>query len=422
MKIVETHEEHHKFLWEWNNHPSIIIPVWEDLERHPQNNSVAFLYVLCRTHWILPINHVDCQNGIFELSASKEPKWIWDKKSFLQSDIKINNLYDIQTYRYFKHNELLTFDAADQPFISHYHKLGIRDDLGKIVPIVKWGEWLNEFVNGIKHKLLFEQNWIDKHMLPVLADIERYGVCVDIDKFRERFPKSDKLIKGGRVYTQYNPYTITSRPSNRFGGINFSALNKSDGTRDVFIPKNGSIFVQMDYDAYHIRIIGKLINATLPKTSAHQWLANQYGLSYDDAKALTFRTLYGGVPEELTDIPYFRDVSTYINQLWSTTLEKGEVRLKHRKIPLEWIEEPNPQKVFNYLLQGLETEINIGRIQKVLKCIENTDIELNLYTYDSFLFSYPINNSTEKVIELKRILEDDGFPIRVTWGTDYGKV
>ena len=83
-------------------------------------------------------------------------------------------------------------------------------------------------------------------MIPLLSEIERYGVRVDGKKFIDRYPNATKHLKGNTLYTEYNPYTVTSRPSNRFGGINFSALNKKDGTREVFVPKEGHIFLQMD--------------------------------------------------------------------------------------------------------------------------------------------------------------------------------
>ena len=41
----------------------------------------------------------------------------------------------------------------------------------------------------------------------------------------------------GLEYTQYNPYTSTGRPSNRYNGINYAALNKEDGTRDRFVSR-----------------------------------------------------------------------------------------------------------------------------------------------------------------------------------------
>ena len=40
MIIVETNKEKDQFLKYWNNEESTIIPIWEDLERHPMNNGL----------------------------------------------------------------------------------------------------------------------------------------------------------------------------------------------------------------------------------------------------------------------------------------------------------------------------------------------------------------------------------------------
>ena len=52
--------------------------------------------------------------------------------------------------------------------------------------------------------------------------------------------------KEGEVHSEYNIYTSTGRPSNRFGGTNFAALNKKDGSRKQYISrfKNG-VLVEM---------------------------------------------------------------------------------------------------------------------------------------------------------------------------------
>jgi hypothetical protein len=82
----------------------------------------------------------------------------------------------------------------------------------------------------------------------------------------------------------------------------------------------------------------------------------------------------------------------------------------------------NPQKVFNYLLQATETELNMDTMRKVLEFIEQTDIELSLYTYDSFLFSFPLDTPKEQALKLKEIVESNGFPINASWGSDYSKL
>ena len=422
MVIVESNKEKEEFLQLWENNPSIVIPIWCDLDKHPMNNELAFLFVrVVNTNFILIYNHIDGKSHHLDLSTSTQPKWVWNKKGLLQTDTNIQNTFDISTYTFFEDNKLLDFKSEEQPFISHYLRMGVRNNLGKIAPLMKWNEYLKSFVDKFNLPTP-SKSWIDNTMIPLLSQIERYGVGVDGKKFIDRYPNATKHLSNNTLYTEYNPYTITSRPSNRFGGINFSALNKKDGTREVFIPKPNHIFLQMDYDAYHPRIIGKLIDYKLPDTSVHQWLADQYGVDYGESKGITFQLLYGGIPEEFDSIPYYKKVREYIDEMWSNASKKGYVSTHNRNIPLSSIEGLNPQKVFNYLLQATETELNMDTMKKVLKFIEQTDIELSLYTYDSFLFSYPLDTPKEHALKLKQIVESNGFPINATWGTDYSKL
>ena len=424
MVIVESNKEVEQFLQLWNTESSVVVPIWVDLDKHPLNNQLAFLYVkFGGSEYVIPFNHTDCKPISIDLSKSDTPKWVWNKKGLLQTDLGIQNQYDIQSDWFFNLNKTLDFKPEEKPFISHYHKLGIRDELGKIAPIMKWVEYLESFTSEIQPiPFDFDKDWIDDTMIPILSDIERYGVRVVGEKFFDRYPQASKHLQNDILYTQYNPYTITSRPSNRFGGINFSALNKSDGTREVFVPKEGHIFLQMDYDAYHPRIIGKLIGYELPTTSVHQWLADQYGVSYDEGKGVTFQLLYGGIPEEFDSIPYYKGVREYIEELWSKSTKVGYLQTHKRKIPLDRIEQSNPQKVFNYLLQATETELNMSKLKRILEFIKGSGIELTLYTYDSFLFSYPMDTPKEYAKQLKEIVEGGGFPIKASWGMDYDKL
>ena len=422
MVIVESQSEVNEFLQMWETTPSTIIPIWNDLEKHPMNNELSFLFIrLGNTDFILIYNHIDGKSQQIDLSTSTQPKWVLNKKGLLQMDTNIQNLFDISTHTFFEESRLLELKNEEKQFINHYSRMGIRDNLGKIAPLMKWGEHLKSFVDSLTLPTP-TPSWMNNDVIPLLSDIERFGVRVDEKKFIDRWPQATKHLKDTTLYTEYNPYTITSRPSNRYGGINFSALNKKDGTRDVFVPKENSIFLQMDYDAYHPRIIGKLIDYELPKTSVHQWLADQYGVPYDESKGITFQLLYGGIPEEFDEIPYYKKVREYIEKLWSKSTEVGYLQTQHRRIPLSSIEGVNPQKLFNYLLQATETELNMGIMKKVVEFIKQTKIELTLYTYDSFLFSYPLDTPKEDAKKLKEIIESFGFPIKADWGTDYGKL
>jgi len=432
--IVESNKEKGQFLEYWNNEQSTIIPIWEDLEKHPMNNGLSFLYVrFPNMDFILPFNHNDCEKLQIDLSESRMTKWVWNKKGILQTKLKLQNIKDVQTYLFFDQNKIYDFQSKLEPLTNFYYRLGIRDDLGSSLPIMKWGELLRGIVdewgtlfpqsnNYHKQVVTSKTSWVEETMIPLLSDIERSGIGVDRKKFLDRWPQNEKHIyqhpQGDVVYTEYNPYTITSRPSNRHGGVNFAALNKKDGSRECFIPPEDTLFLQFDYDAYHVRIIGKIIGYDLPKTSVHQWLADQYGCSYDDSKGRTFRILYGGVSDEDKKIPFFKKVDDFIQLLWRTAQKTGIIQTPKRRIPLEWVEKPNAQKIFNYLLQSMETEFNIEAMKK----LKENDLPLpSLYTYDSFLFEFD-NSEVETIKKVKSVLESFGFPVKADWGSDYGKV
>ena len=418
MIIVENQQEKDQFLEYWNNEESTIVPIWEDLEKHPMNNGVSFLYVrFSNLDFILPYNHNDCEKLEIDLSTSNQPKWIWNKKGFLQTNIEILNLKDIQTALYFESSIIYPFGDKIEVLTNFYYRLGLRDDLGKSIPIMKWGEVLRGVVE--EWNLSKTNSWVDDTMIPILSEIERNGISVDTEKFIDRWPQNKKQLLGSKVFTEYNPYIITSRPSNRHGGINFGALNKKDGTRDVFIPKKGKLFLQFDYDAYHVRIIAKLIKFKLPEGSIHQWLADEYGCSYEESKGRTFRILYGGVSDEDRKIPFFDKVDKFIRNFQQESIERGYLQTpKGRKIPLGWIEQPNGLKFFNYLLQATETEFNIEVMEKLRKLQLPLPI---LYTYDSFLFEFD-DSEVETIKLIKSVLESYGFPIKADWGSDYGKI
>ena len=423
MIIVETNKEKEQFLKYWNNEQSTIIPIWEDLDRHSVTTDVSFLYIaFSEEDFILPFNHNDCEKLEIDLSTSNQIKFCWNKKGLLQANLNINNLKDVQSSLFFNKNELYPFYEKIEVLTNFYHRLGIRDDLGKTIPIMKFIEVLKGIIDdfGTLEPCL---PWIDDTMIPILSDVEQSGLGVDRKKFLDRWPSNTKNIhshpQGDIVYTEYNPYTITSRPSNRHGGVNFSALNKKDGSRTAFIPPEDSLFLQFDYDAYHVRIIGKLIGYDLPQTSVHQWLADQYGVDYDESKGRTFRILYGGVSDEDRKIPFFDKVDKFIQSLNDKALQNGYIQTpKGRKIPLDWIEKPNSQKLFNYILQATETEFNIEAIKK----LKENDLPLPiLYTYDSFLFEFD-DSEVNTIKKVKSVLESFGFPVKADWGSDYSKV
>ena len=380
---------------------------------------ISFLYVKFKNlDFILPFKHNDCEPIEIDLSKSTQEKWVWNKKALLQTNLNIQNQKDIQTSLFFNENKLYSFGDKIEVLTNFYTRLGMRDGLGKSIPIMRFIEVLRDISNDFDN-LTSTFGWIDDTMIPILSDVEQKGVQVDRKKFFDRWPDNKKSLWFSRAFTEYNPYTITSRPSNRHLGINYSALNKKDGSRECFVPQKGKLFLQFDYDAFHVRLIGRMIGYDLPQTSVHQWLADQYGCSYDESKGRTFRILYGGVSDEDRKIPFFDKVDKHIQKIQNDSVNNGYIQTpKGRKIPIGWIEKPNSQKLFNYLLQATETEHNISVMDKLKK--ENLPLPI-LYTYDSFLFEFD-DSEVDTIKKVKAVLETFGFPIKADWGSDYSKV
>jgi DNA polymerase I-like protein with 3'-5' exonuclease and polymerase domains len=251
-------------------------------------------------------------------------------------------------------------------------------------------------------------------------------VKVEEENFIDRFSFSPQHIHNGLVYTKYNPYTITGRPSNRHLNVNYSALNKSDGSRECFVSRwDGGTLLQFDYESYHIRLIARMCGYEFPKgVTAHQHLADLYGTDYETAKGLTFKYLYGGLDDFARGIPFFQKVEGYIRGVYQKFVISGRLTtpLYKREIHFGRIEGSTEQKVFNYLLQALETEINYMKIDKVLKWFDGKKSKMVLYTYDAFLIDTHPDERDEILKSVATIMEEGNFPVRAYEGTNYNNL
>ena len=427
IRIVENIGEIDELKRILETEPSVWYPIWVDNDKHPRNTHISFIFVrTLMDRYILPHQHTDSlslsKSLIEGILNTKGDKWVFQKKKLLQSFQNIREgLNDIDTAYFLKTGETIDYQQPLQHLVAPLLHKGYKEDIIQSIPILKLCEAVDNELLKHHNQKTKTYNWYNDIFLPILSDIERYGIRVDREKFIDRWPQSSKHITSdGLVFTEYNPFTITGRPSNRHAGVNYAALNKSDGSRDTLIADG--IFLQMDYDSYHPRLIGKLINFPLPQTNVHQWLAEQYGCDVAEGKGVTFRLLYGGIDDEFRQIPYFDKVADFIDGFWKESVIKGYIQTPNRHIPIAWVEQPNAQKVFNYLLQAYETEMNVDKMRKILDYIKGSGISLELYTYDSFLFDVPTDVDKSLIKGLKDIIEEDGYPIKASWGKTYGNL
>ena len=252
----------------------------------------------------------------------------------------------------------------------------------------------------------------------VFNQLERAGIKVDQALFEQYFDKEvDEFI-----YTQYNLNTLTTRPSNTFNNINFSALNKDNNERKCFIPRN-EIFIEFDISAYHPTLLGSLCGYDFGSDDIHLSFSKMYGVDYAKAKEITFKQLYGGIWKEYETLDFFRQVKEYTDNNWKNYNNYGSVIVPISSYCFEKskLENMNPQKLLNYVLQNLETANNVNILYEIFKILRGKNTKLVLYVYDSFLLD--VDESEMDVIEqIKQVFKDKKLQIKTKTGKNYNDI
>lgn len=463
IQLIQTSEQYTKLQEELENCDRIIIPITTNSSIHPilMTFSALFIYNISNNQgYMVSLNHPDLYEipNIWYLIGKENTKcFVWDKKKFFHNfQMSINeyffptasNIIDINLIHWFKTNKSFEFNLdgnITNSVINNWYKNEL--EINNIIPITKHVQIVEEKLNDILDIVHFyyENNlessspfeFFNSKVISVLGKIESSGLKINSTIFDTHFdyPYYERDI----VYTEYNIYTSTGRPSNRFGGINFAALNKQDGSRDSFISRYGEegILAEFDWESHHLRIIGTLIGYELPKESIHEYLGKQYfGVEgrelsddeYNESKKISFQLLYGGIPTEFKDIPFLKKTSEFIDKLWILWNRFGYITcpISNKKIHKHYfgVDELNKQKLFNYLIQLYELSKNIEVIDKIICVIGKYDCNLILYTYDSLLFDIKMNDSIKEVVnEIKNIMENSGqYPIKHKIGDCYGSI
>ena len=145
-----------------------------------------------------------------------------------------------------------------------------------------------------------------------------------------------------------------------------------------------------------------------------------YGVSYKEAKELTFKQLYGGVFKEYAHLEFFKKVSEFITINWEAFNNSGKVIVPISSYCFEKdkLDNMNPQKLFNYILQNIESATNVCILLDIHKLLRGKKTKIVLYTYDSFLFD--IDNDEEYIEEqIREIFNKYKLHVKTSYGTTY---
>ena len=84
------------------------------------------------------------------------------------------------------------------------------------------------------------------------------------------------------------------------------------------------------------------------------------------------------------------------------------------------LSEMNRNKLFNYMIQLMETENNMKMLSNLIPFLESYKSKLILYSYDSFLFDFNLDDGVDFLNKTKEIIESNGlFPTKTSKGTNY---
>lgn len=319
------------------------------------------------------------------------------------------------------------FQCYTPVHLDFYEKLKYSPQVNNLIPISKHYERCECMFEMVKAYVGKESNteWQDKYA-EVYKWVEEQGILVDEKLFDKYFetPWKARSVKDSRVYSSYNLYNITSRPTNAFNSINFLAFNKENGSRTAFIPQNDA-FVEFDFDGYHIRLIADAMHTDIPQNqSIHEYLGKQYfnkeeltPEEYQEAKKITFRQMYNGVEEEYLYIEFFEDVYHTVRAMWTTYTNNGFLELPNGRKLIQ--ENANPQKLFNYYIQCLETVNNIKKLNKLKDYLKDKQSKVLLVVYDSILIDYAVSDGKGTLSHIKDILEEGGYKVKAKKGDNY---
>jgi len=382
---------------------------------HPTQNSICALYIRpLNDHkgYLLPIYHTESsvlfEDDVFLLIKGLEKIYVKDKKEFLHY-FPLKQSIDVT----FPNQIEVKYTNAHE-FIYEKHKH--RVDVNTLVPIVKHYEYCEALFEELEHLISKPVNeFYNVKASWVFCGIEKSGLHVNIDLYNQYFNETTEPY----VFTKYNFKTLTTRPSNNFNGVNYAALNKENGCREAFIPRNGT-FIEFDISAYHPTLLANAIGYNFDNEDIYSHFAQVYRLNRQEAKLLTLQQLYGGVLQQYEKLEFFKKVRIYVDDLWDTFQYQGyiECPISGFKFYKDKLENMNPQKLLNYVIQNLETANNINLMWEFFKILKGKNTKLVLYTYDSFLFDVDTDEK-DTLNSIKSIFKKQNLSYKIKNGTSY---
>jgi len=127
-----------------------------------------------------------------------------------------------------------------------------------------------------------------------------------------------------------------------------------------------------------------------------------------------------GVFENYKGLEFFKRIEGFVIKTWNEFNEKGYTKcpISNFVYTKENLGEMNPQKLFNYILQNMETSQNILVLWDMCRILRGCKTKLVLYTYDSFTFDID-DREIEVLDSIREIFKKYKLNIKEETGYDY---
>lgn len=418
--VIESRQQYSDLISKLSNKNVFATAVSDDFRYHPAECDPIVISIKFNDEiYNIIIDHTESESSDIDVKELSKIKrfFVDDVKEFMHLT-KLKNCYDCNLLSYFNGEKL------QKPALPHiFEHLGTskKQGINKVIPLTKVIEYSEAKLKTIKKPINITKPYLKyNNSLKVFTGLESSGLKITMGPFK-------RVFKNGYAYSNFNILTTTGRPSNTFRGINLGALNKNDDTRNQIVTRhNQGMLVEFDYDAYHLRLLAKILKYDVPSdVSLHQYFADTiYKSSYDEAKRISWQILYGNVKVTEKENPFFYKVDKMSDALWSYFKKHKHFKshIYRRQFASSNVPDANKNKVLNYFIQSYETEQNIETIRKIQDFLKSRSTNMILYTYDSFLFDLDRTEGLEVILRLKKILNAGSFPVKVKAGLNYGEM
>lgn len=395
--------------------PCICVPITSNANKHQSEVSIVGMYLSFYGDEERYINfthpdEIDSNICLHEIQLHPN-SLVFNKKALMNNDF--NDGIDLNSFfHYYAHPHISPQEFYPKGMEYLANKFYKIEDLGHVIPLANQLEWARGIV---------------KYVLRLKPNGSIRNSCINYcNDFMQVFHEIERnhIVVGDETKKQnYMWYTATGRPSNAWGGFNFSAMNKKDGTRDKIRSRfEGGKIVQFDYDAFHIKLLAKILEYKFEYHPYEQIMHElEIDMDYDQFKGKVFQNIYGTITPEFMEHPFFNTVQAMIDTMYEQYENDGAVKSWFYEKLFRDIQDPTPNKVFNYVLQSLETEYNVRKIKTILPYLKDKQSVFMMYLYDAFIFDiHP--DELDLVNVLHSAFETDNMSVKIYVGDTFGDI